>query len=281
MRLDSSGNLGLGVTPSAWSAGTKAFELANGGVVSFAGYIGTVGAVNAYYNSGWKYTTSNFAARYDQNAGTHVWFNAPSGTAGNAITFTQAMTLDASGNLLVGTTSNDPSGRGAASKLVSAGVQDSMTLYQTNNTYFNLVSAFNTTTGTRYHVSFKDGSTPTERGYISTNGALTVYSTTSDYRLKEDIKPMISALAKVMQLKPCTYTWKESKDKGEGFIAHELQSVVPDCVIGEKDAVNENGSIKPQAIDTSFLVATLTAAIQEQQALIESLTTRLTALEAK
>jgi len=60
-----------------------------------------------------------------------------------------------------------------------------------------------------------------------------------------------------------------------------LQEVVPDCVHGEKDAVNEDGSIKPQGIDTSFLVATLTAAIQEQQALITALTTRITALEAK
>jgi hypothetical protein len=60
-----------------------------------------------------------------------------------------------------------------------------------------------------------------------------------------------------------------------------LQEVVPDCVHGEKDAVNEDGSIKPQGIDTSFLVATLTAAIQEQQALITALTTRITAREAK
>ena len=63
------------------------------------------------------------------------------------------------------------------------------------------------------------------------------------------------------------------------IIAHELQSVVPDCVTGEKDAVNEDGSIKPQGIDTSFLVATLTAAIQEQQTLIEALTSRLTPAE--
>jgi hypothetical protein len=68
---------------------------------------------------------------------------------------------------------------------------------------------------------------------------------------------------------------------GEGFIAHELQEVVENCVTGEKDAVNEDGSPKYQGIDTSFLVATLTAAIQEQQALITTLTDRITALENK
>jgi len=90
---------------------------------------------------------------------------------------------------------------------------------------------------------------------------------------------MIGALAKVAQLKPVTYKWKENNLNGQGFIAHELAEIVPDCVTGEKDALDENGNPKYQGIDTSFLVATLVSAIQEQQALIESLTTRLTALE--
>jgi len=88
---------------------------------------------------------------------------------------------------------------------------------------------------------------------------------------------MTGALAKVAQLKPITYTWKASGQSTQGFIAHELQSVVPDCVVGEKDALNADGSIKPQGVDTSFLVATLTAAIQEQQAIIVSLKARLDA----
>jgi hypothetical protein len=77
---------------------------------------------------------------------------------------------------------------------------------------------------------------------------------------------MTGALATVSQLKPVTYTWKSNGESAQGFIAHELQAVVPDAVTGEKDAVNEDGSIKPQGIDTSFLVATLTAAIQELKA---------------
>jgi hypothetical protein len=66
---------------------------------------------------------------------------------------------------------------------------------------------------------------------------------------------------------------------GEGFIAHELQEVVPGCVIGEKDAVDEDGSIKPQGIDTSFLVATLTAAIQELKAIVDAQGAEIAALK--
>jgi hypothetical protein len=67
---------------------------------------------------------------------------------------------------------------------------------------------------------------------------------------------------------------------GQGFIAHELQEVVPDCVTGTKDAVDENGNIRPQGVDTSFLVATLTAAIQEQQAMIVQLQADVAALKS-
>ena len=111
-------------------------------------------------------------------------------------------------------------------------------------------------------------------GQISASTTSSVaYQTTSDYRLKENVEPMQNALATVAQLKPVTYTWKIDGSNGQGFIAHELQKIVPEAVVGEKDAVNEDGSIKPQGIDTSFLVATLTAAIQELNA-------KVTALEA-
>jgi hypothetical protein len=103
-------------------------------------------------------------------------------------------------------------------------------------------------------------------GSIDTSGSATSYNTSSDYRLKNTIAPMTDALAKVALLKPCTYKWNVDGSDGEGFIAHELAEVVPQCVTGEKDAVDENGKIKPQGIDVSFLVATLTAAIQELKA---------------
>ena len=80
-------------------------------------------------------------------------------------------------------------------------------------------------------------------------------------------------------LKPVTYKWNVDLSDGEGFIAHELAEVCPLAVSGEKDALDNEGNPKYQGIDASHLVATLTAAIQEQQALITQLTARITALE--
>jgi hypothetical protein len=114
-------------------------------------------------------------------------------------------------------------------------------------------------------------------GNVSVTSTATAYNTSSDYRLKNTIAPMTGALAKVALLKPCTYKWNANGSDGEGFIAHELAEVCPNAVTGEKDAVDADGKIKPQSIDVSFLVATLTAAIQEQQALIQSLKARLDA----
>jgi len=125
--------------------------------------------------------------------------------------------------------------------------------------------------------SFQNGNG--QVGRIYTSGSNTTYSTSSDYRLKENIVSMTGALDKVALLNPVTYTWKVDGTNGQGFIAHELQAVVPDCVGGTKDAVDAEGNPVYQDVDTSYLVATLTAAIQEQQALITSLTARITALE--
>jgi hypothetical protein len=122
----------------------------------------------------------------------------------------------------------------------------------------------NHTFSTQYFNVFRYNGTSI--GSIIGNGTSTTYATSSDYRLKENIAPMTGALAKVAQLKPCTYTWKSNGSSGEGFIAHELAEVMPQAVTGEKDAVDENGNPDYQGIDTSFLVATLTAAIQELKA---------------
>jgi hypothetical protein len=110
MSIDSSGNLGLGVTPSAWNLG-KTIELLNGVSLSAnSGLPASYLATNATYNSGWVYKTTAAATYYNQQTGGHYWYTAPSGTAGNAISFTQAMTLDASGNLALGGTTNKVTG---------------------------------------------------------------------------------------------------------------------------------------------------------------------------
>ncbi len=99
MRIDSAGNLGLGVTPSAWGA-SSAVEMGNRHAYSKYGY-----ALNSYYDgSSWRYRDSATAGLYQISGNIHLWYNAPSGTAGDPISFTQAMTLDASGRLGIGNT---------------------------------------------------------------------------------------------------------------------------------------------------------------------------------
>jgi hypothetical protein len=258
---DASGNVGIGTTPSAWDSGRKAIEFDAGNSV-YSNYTNQIGLTsNAYFNgTNWIYKTTASAGYYTLGQATHVWNVAPSGTAGNAITFTQAMTLDSSGNLLVGATATQNNNR----------------LYVQSSSF---VMGLNGTNATGEMVRFyNNGSTA---GTISYGASTVAYNTSSDYRLKEDITPMTGALATVGQLKPCTYKWKKDGSAGQGFIAHELQAIVPDCVAGEKDGVDADGQPEYQGIDTSFLVATLTAAIQEQQTLITALTTRITALEAQ
>ena len=105
MKLDASGNLGLGVTPSAWGLLT-ALQVKNA-FIAGANDNSYFGA-NTYYDGNsftYRYINTNFANVYTQQSGQHQWLIAPSGTAGNAISFTQAMTLDASGRLGIGLTS--------------------------------------------------------------------------------------------------------------------------------------------------------------------------------
>ena len=347
MRLDSSGNLGLGVTPSAWSGNFRAIDVGTTAAFYAAPANAVFSAIdgNTYSTgAGAFYKTTGLATRYFQlTTGVHAWYNAPSGTAGNAITFTQAMTLDASGNLGIGTTS--PSNRlsvagstGTIASFTNGATADfsiicgssitslnaggaNILAFQTGGTERaridssgnllvgttsaigkfdvsgngpsnyaatitstlstgNVLGVFGNTNGaTQNFVVFAQAGIV--KGSITTNGSTTAYNTSSDYRLKEDIQPMTGALAKVAALKPCTYKWKSDGSNGEGFIAHELQAVVPQCVTGEKDAVDAEGNPQYQGIDTSFLVATLTAALQEMKAIIDEQAARIAALEAK
>jgi hypothetical protein len=107
-------------------------------------------------------------------------------------------------------------------------------------------------------------------GSISTNGSTTSYNITSDYRLKEDLKE-INGLQKVSAIKVYDFKWKNSNNRMDGVIAHELAEVLPYAIEGEKDAVDENGNIKAQGVDYSKIVPILVKAIQELKAEIDEL----------
>ena len=115
-------------------------------------------------------------------------------------------------------------------------------------------------------------------GAIYCNNTNTTYSTTSDYRLKENVEPITGAAARILQLKPSRFNFTANPDQTvDGFLAHEVQDVVPEAITNEKDAVDEDGNPVYQGIDQSKLVPLLTAALQEAIGEIESLKARLTA----
>lgn len=177
---------------------------------------------------------------------------------------TSQVTIDTSGNVLVNAAS-------ANAKFNTETTGNSVAGFFKNNTSgYQTVTVQNAgASGTRYLEWFVAGTT--DVGYITSDGTGVTYATLSDYRLKDSPQPMTGALDKIAQLKPCTYTWKSSGETGQGFIAHELQSVFPDAVAGEKDGVDANGNPVYQGVDTSFLVATLVAAVQELQAKVAAL----------
>jgi hypothetical protein len=193
MRLDSSGNLGLGVTPSAWSLYVA---LQNGGtsVADFGGGNNAVFGSNLYYGGSpndFRYIASGQASSYRQVTGGHTWNIAPSGTAGNAISFTQAMTLDADGDLGIGVTS-------PARKLsVSSG--------STSATYFQLC---NTTSGTGVGQGFELFSDGTNAGVINRQNGYLEFDTNNIERMRIDsagnlglgVTPSAFATVKAMQL---------------------------------------------------------------------------------
>ena len=346
--IDTSQNVGIGVTPSAWS-GFRALQI--GGTTSIwsstSGNGSSFYSNNIYYNGSSRiYTTTGYATEYiqDSSVGSHIWFTAPSGTVGGTVTTTERMritsngnvgigtsspasgisstqtileiangnvaalslnntsakkftiyssvsnslsfydvtagadrmALDTSGNLLVGTTSSTGNGgKFQAKNAVNGAVAYFEVLNSTggNQNALDITSATNASFNPiRFWVN---GYGVTQVGSISCTTTTTSYNITSDYRLKEDIAPMTGALAKVARLKPVTYKWKSTPDEiSEGFIAHELAEVCPQAVTGTKDAVDEDGKPVYQGIDTSHLIATLTASIQE-------LSAKVTALEAK
>ena len=121
----------------------------------------------------------------------------------------------------------------------------------------------------------------TVRGFIHYDDTSTTYSTTSDYRLKENIEPIPNSIDKIKELKPCRFNFIGNDNKVDGFIAHEVQEVVKEAVTGEKDAVNKKGEPIHQGLDQSKIVPLLTAALKEAIDKIESLESRIQTLENK
>jgi hypothetical protein len=224
-------------------------------------------------NSG-MYDAGRIAIVNDNGAlaasGTEMAFYTQVGSVTPTNPATEAMRIDSSGSLLVGTTSGNANIRmivdGSAGAAKFTG--DDLNHYQ-----LVLVSK-SSSASTHFQVAFINA-VGTVVGAITHNDTATTYATSSDYRLKHDIQPMTGALAKVAQLKPVTYKWNADDSQSQGFIAHELQEVAPYAVTGEKDGEQMQG------VDYGKITPLLTAALQEAIAEIQLLKARVAELEAK
>ena len=260
MTLDTSGNVGIGTTTPLYTAASRQTTTINGG---------TGGAMLSFGISG-----TGKGSIFQNNSDILNISGYP-----NAVTFSsgatdvERMRIDSSGAVFINATSAGSFSAGARLSVLGIDGEFASVIRAPTTSTYNVISLDN-----------PNG----QVGRIQTSGSATSFLTSSDYRLKENIAPMTGALAKVALLKPVTYKWKVDGTDGQGFIAHELQEVVPDCVGGDKDAVDASGNPQYQGIDTSFLVATLTAALQETKALIDTqaetinaLTARIVALEGQ
>ena len=283
MTLNSTG-LGIGVTPSAWWSSTKALQFGLGGSISGRTDTGARSyfASNAFLNSSpaWTYVTTNFATRYEQNDGTHQWFTAPSGTAGNAITFTQAMTLDAVSNLHVGTTAYVGTGNGLLQAKNGFNIVPDNT-GNAGNRNWNFAANGSSAGSLDIVVSSANNTFPNFAYRMQLTSAGAAYNTTgtwgtiSDSRLKENISDARNYLADLLKLRVVKYSLKEEKSVVAtklGLIAQEVEQVFPSLV--EQSDVAYDGGDGIRTVKTSILVPMLLKAIQELTARVQTLETR-------
>ncbi len=255
---DANGNLGLSVTPSGWynSASARAIQLPAGSI-----YCDNINdfyfTQNAYLNSGataWVYLNSAASTQYTQSSGVHSWYIAPSGTAGSAITWTQAMTLDNSGNLLVG-------GTNVATMTGGWNIQPNA-----GNT-FTVTHHFSGSASGSAYAYFDYNGAPI--GSITQSGTTGVaYNTTSDRRLKENITDAPDSGAAIDRIQIRSFDWKaDGSHQVYGVIAQELQEAAP-----EAQAVTmPEDTDEMWQVDYSKLVPMLLKEVQSLRKRIQSL----------
>jgi len=242
MRIDSSGNVGIGTS----SPDTKLTIEGDSPIINIRN--------TAESESGINFVDTASAAQsarimYDSGSSNALIFY------NNAIT--ERMRITSGGDVLIGCTSSP------SDTVFGAGIQ----VHPSGGRYIE-TSINSTSTVTHMQFVNPNGNV----GTIQTSGSSTSYNTSSDYRLKENVADMTGALDRVDQLKPSRFNFIADEDTTvDGFLAHQVQDIVPEAVTGEKDAVDEDGNDVYQGIDQSKLVPLLVGAIKELRAEVNSL----------
>ena len=256
--IDTSQNVGIGTsTFNGVKTGVQGAQ--TGGAPLTSGTTQTYGLLRL------QGTTFTSVLDFGTNGGNYNWIQATD--SANLATNYPLVLNPNGGDLLVGTTS--------ATYTPVNGV--TIMAPGTTNTGLNIGHSTGSNAGGYYCGFSYNGTAIGSITQAGTTGVL--FNVTSDYRLKNSVLPMTSGLTTLAALKPVTYKWNADDSHGEGFIAHELQAVIPLAVTGEKDAVDDSGKPVHQGVDYSKIVVHLVAAMQELSAKNDALEARLAKLE--
>jgi hypothetical protein len=293
MTILQGGNVGIGITPSAWASSFKALQVGTANLSSNGDTTAYIGSNWVSESGGDKYITTNAAAVYAQNSGAHIWYTAPSGTAGTVATFTERMRITSGGYLKATTTGTyevSPTGLyyefnantttntfyicniNAAGSGLSVNINNSSDSYN----YFTGYSASAGAVKAAIYTSGKFGSS------TSTYGSLI-----SDARLKENIIDATPKLNDILKLRVVNFNLIGDETKQIGFIAQEFKEVFPSLISvrDTREFDNDGKLIKgledTMSVNVGMDFAILTKVIQEMNQTITSLQDRLDKLESK
>jgi hypothetical protein len=258
MRIDESGNVGIGTTsPSSWYTGATNLVIegsSDSGLTIDSGTT-SIGRINFADGTSGDNRFRGIVA-YDHSSDAMYFVSNAS----------ERMRIDSSGRVIVTSASTSTS--------------NGYLYLKGNTTNFSLVVA-DSVGSNFYPATFRNNSN-TEVGSISATQSATSYNTSSDYRLKENVVEMDGAIDRVKLLQPKRFNFIATpEDTVDGFLAHEVSDIVPEAIHGVKDEVDEDGNAVYQGIDQSKLVPLLTKAIQEQQVLIEQLQAEVALLKGE
>jgi len=272
LALDGNGNLGLGTTPSSWGSGRLAIEMNS----SIAAYLvnNNTGSLqlqnNSYYNGSVSVAkVTGAGSSYIQSQGSHYWYTIASVSAGATQTYTQAMTLDNSGNLLVGATAT-----GTTLRVYGGTTTGAICRVGANASTFNPFQFV-------YDSSGGGSTSGTQVGTISCTTSSTAYNTSSDARLKNLIG-VATDTSVIDNIVVNDFTWKVDGSTDRGVFAQDAIHIKPSAIHQGKDDLDEHGlPTTPWGVDYSKFVPDLIVYCQQLKKQVTELSAKVTALEAK